>query len=98
MICYNGTKYTYVHNLHGDIAGILDASSSLVVEYNYDTCCKPIAVAVCMAGTLGALNPFRCRGYVWEEETGLYYISSRYTILRLGGGLMRILHSIQNLF
>ena len=87
-----------MHNLHGDIAGILDASSGLVVEYSYDAWGKPTAVAGGMAGTLGALNPFRCRGYVWEEETGLYYISSRYTILRLGGGLMRILHSIQNLF
>ena len=28
--------------------------------------------------TLGRLNPFRYRGYVYDEETGLYYVSSRY--------------------
>lgn len=28
--------------------------------------------------TLGMLNPFRYRGYVWDEETGLYYLRSRY--------------------
>ena len=28
--------------------------------------------------TLGILNPFRYRGYVYDEETGLYYLRSRY--------------------
>ena len=31
-----------------------------------------------MAATLGTLNPFRYRGYVYDEETGLYYLWSRY--------------------
>lgn len=31
-----------------------------------------------MAATLGAANPLRCRGYVYDTETGLYYLSSRY--------------------
>ena len=31
-----------------------------------------------MAGTLGALNPLRYRGYVYDSETGLYYLQSRY--------------------
>ena len=31
-----------------------------------------------MASTLGTLNPFRYRGYVYDEETGLYYLRSRY--------------------
>jgi RHS repeat-associated protein len=31
-----------------------------------------------MADTLGTLNPFRYRGYVFDEETGLYYLRSRY--------------------
>ena len=78
MVSYNGTKYTYVHNLQGDIVGILDASGSLVVEYSYDAWGKPTAMAGGMASTLGALNPFRYRGYVWDEETGLYYLQSRY--------------------
>ncbi len=31
-----------------------------------------------MANTLGKINPFRYRGYVFDEETGLYYLQSRY--------------------
>lgn len=31
-----------------------------------------------MAATLGTLNPFRYRGYVYDEETGLYYLRIRY--------------------
>lgn len=31
-----------------------------------------------MASTLGAQNPFRYRGYVYDAETGLYYVISRY--------------------
>ena len=31
-----------------------------------------------MSQTLGKLNPFRYRGYVYDEETGLYYLRSRY--------------------
>ena len=45
MVSYNRTKYAYVHNLQGDIVGILDTSGSLIVEYNYDVCDKQTAVA-----------------------------------------------------
>ena len=31
-----------------------------------------------MAATLGAANPLRYRGYVYDTETGLYYLSRRY--------------------
>ena len=31
-----------------------------------------------LASTLGKLNPFRYRGYVYDEESGLYYLRNRY--------------------
>ena len=31
-----------------------------------------------LASTLGDLNPFRYRGYVYDAETGLYYLNTRY--------------------
>jgi RHS repeat-associated protein len=31
-----------------------------------------------MSGTLGTLNPLRYRGYVYDTETKLYYLNSRY--------------------
>ena len=75
---YNGTMYTYVHKLQGDIVGILDSAGDLVVEYRYDAWGKAISVAGTLKTTLGAVNPFRYRGYVYDEETGLYYLRSRY--------------------
>ena len=38
----------------------------------------PISKTGSLAATIGTLNPFRYRGYVYDEETGFYYVSSRY--------------------
>ena len=75
---YNGILYTYIHNLQGDIVGMLDNSGTLVVEYKYDAWGKGISISGSLATTLGERNPFRYRGYVYDEETGLYYLRSRY--------------------
>ena len=37
-----------------------------------------------MANTLGAVNPLRYRGYVFDSETQLYYLQSRYYDPELG--------------
>ena len=37
-----------------------------------------------MASTLGVQNPFRYRSYVYDNETGLYYLQSRYYDPQLG--------------
>ena len=75
---YNGILYTYIHNLQGDIVGMLDNSGTLVVEYKYDPWGKGISISGSLATTLGKRNPFRYRGYIYDEETGLYYLRSRY--------------------
>lgn len=36
IIRYNGVDYMYMHNLQGDIVGIVDAEGRSVVEYAYD--------------------------------------------------------------
>ena len=74
---YNGNIYTYLHNLQGDIIGILDSSGALVVEYKYDAWGKPLSTTGSLADTLGKRNPFRYRGYVYDEESELYYLRSR---------------------
>ena len=80
MVNFNGTFYSYAHNLQGDIVGIVDNSGILVVEYRYDAWGKPVAVRTLTTAyeKLAVLNPFRYRGYVYDEETGLYYLRSRY--------------------
>ncbi len=39
---------------------------------------KVLNVTGSMAGTLGKIQPFRYRGYVYDVETELYYLRSRY--------------------
>ena len=78
VVEFNWVPYAYVHNLQGDIIAIVDANGTKVVEYKYDAWGKPIAKTGTLASTLGTLNPFRYRGYVYDEETELYYNSIRY--------------------
>ena len=80
MADFNGAYYTYLHNLQGDVVGLVDSSNNLVVEYKYDAWGRPTLKRSLTTAydTLATLNPFRYRGYVYDEETGLYYLRSRY--------------------
>jgi len=75
---FNGTNYYYLVNLQGDVMGIVDSTGNIVVNYTYDAWGKPLSTTGMMASTLGSLNPLRYRGYVYDQETGLYYLQSRY--------------------
>ena len=77
-VSYNGTTYYYATNLQGDVTAILNASGSPVVSYTYDAWGKPLTVTGSLATTLGTHNPLRYRGYVYDTETELYYLQSRY--------------------
>ena len=73
MTC-NGTVYYYITNLQGDVMAVESATGSSVAQYVYDAWGNIIA----MMGTLAELNPLRYRGYVYDQETGFYYLQSRY--------------------
>ncbi|MBR0577473.1 RHS repeat-associated core domain-containing protein, partial [Proteiniclasticum sp. BAD-10] len=77
-LTWNEETYFYVHNLQGDVIGLLDRTGALVVRYTYDTWGKPLTVEGSLAETLGQKNPYRYRGYAYDAETGLYYLGSRY--------------------
>ena len=77
-VTYEGTQYYYFYNLQGDVVAIYDSQGSTQVKYTYDTWGKLISVTGTMASTLGAKNPFRYRGYVYDTETGYYYLTTRY--------------------
>ena len=81
---FNGTKYFYATNLQGDIIAILDTNGNAVVEYTYDAWGNHLSTTGTMANTLGAVNPLRYRGYVYDQETQLYYLQSRYYDPELG--------------
>ena len=75
---YNGTYYYYLRNAQGDIVKLIDKTGSTVVSYTYDSWGKLLSTTGSLAETFGTEQPFRYRGYVYDEETGLYYVSSRY--------------------
>ena len=77
-VTYNGVTYYYATNLQGDIVAILDSTGASVVSYTYDAWGNHLSISGTMAATLGQLNPLRYRGYVYDVETGLYYLQSRY--------------------
>ena len=77
-LVYQEEVYIYVRNLQGDIVAILDTAGNLVVEYSYDAWGNLLTCTGSMASTLGLDNPLRYRGYVYDTETGLYYLQSRY--------------------
>ena len=77
-VTYNGETYYYAANLQGDVVAILDDSGDAVVEYTYDAWGKHLTTTGDLATTLGAANPLTYRGYVYDTESTLYYLQSRY--------------------
>ncbi|WP_326975012.1 RHS repeat-associated core domain-containing protein [Caproicibacter sp. BJN0012] len=73
--------YYYTKNAQGDITGIAGVDNGeyrLLVEYDYDVWGKLLSTTGEKADTLGVQNPFRYRSYYYDNETGLYYLNSRY--------------------
>ena len=70
------TTYLFVKNLQGDITKILDDSGDVVATYAYDA--WGTLLAENEDSSIEGLNPFRYRGYVYDPETELYYLQSRY--------------------
>ena len=83
-VTWNGEVYTYVTNLQGDVIHILDSTGNPVVSYDYDAWGCVVNTSGAMALILGAINPLRYRGYVYDAESGLYYLQSRYYNPELG--------------
>ena len=65
-------------NQQGDVVGLINGNKQLVVEYYYDAWGRLISTTGSLASSLGANNPLRYRGYIYDTETGLYYLQSRY--------------------
>ncbi len=68
------TEYFYRKNLQGDVIGIVDTTGSSVAEYAYDAWGQILDAT----GSMAEINPIRYRGYYFDQETGLYYLQSRY--------------------
>lgn len=76
---FEGSRYYYVKNQQGDIEKIIDHLGNVVVTYKYDAW-GSICDITDTSGVwgIGTMNPFRYHGYIYDDETGLYYLKSRY--------------------
>ena len=70
----NFEYYLFAKNLQGDIIAIYDYNGYKVGEYKYDSWGHIYSYS----GEMAFINPFRYRGYYQDEETGFYYLNSRY--------------------
>ena len=70
-----GNTYTYRKNLFGDIVAIYQGATK-IAEYAYDAWGN--CTIVSDTASIGASNPFRYRGYYWDNDLSLYYLMSRY--------------------
>ena len=78
-IVYNSTTYLYRKDGQGNICALIDSNGNVVVEYKYDAWGDHVTVLSDSSyENLAKANPFRYRGYYYDEETGLYYLKSRY--------------------
>ena len=77
-LIYNGNVYYFQKNIQGDIIRIMDSCGNIVVYYGYSSWGEVRNCSGTLAATVGTKNPYRYRGYRYDAETGLYYVSSRY--------------------
>lgn len=74
-VCYNGQWYLYQTNIQGDVIGIVNYNGVKVASYEYDAFGK---ILYSSTSAIGQINPLRYRGYVYDVDTGWYYLQSRY--------------------
>lgn len=77
-VIINGTQYSYIKNIEGDVEKIVDNSGNVVVSYAYDPYGAVVSIAGELADTIGVINPIRYRSYYYDSETQLYYLQTRY--------------------
>ena len=68
--------YFYLIDIIGNIVGLVDGNGNIVVEYDYSSYGK-VEVKKDTVG-ISKKDHIRYKGYIYDEETKLYYLISRY--------------------
>lgn len=71
---YNNKIYYYILNGQKDVIGLTDSTGAFVAQYEYDAWGNILS----QSGDLASINPLRCKGYHYDEESQLYYLQARY--------------------
>ena len=80
---YFNTVYYFDKNTLGDIIAIRNEGGNIIATYSYDawgncTVMDEDGWTNTSQNFIGNINPFRYRGYYFDDETGFYYLQTRY--------------------
>lgn len=82
----NGKDYFYDRDILGNINAVIDSAGTKLVSYSYGDFGE-VTEAVAdsdEARLVAKVNPFKFKGYFFDNETGFYYLKSRYYSPELG--------------
>lgn len=75
------SEYIYIKNLQGDVVALASTAGIVKATYTYDPWGRLLNIEKNPDPydyNVAELNPLRYRGYVYDDETSLYYLQSRY--------------------
>ena len=88
---YEYVRYTLVRDLQGNVIGLADKNGNLAAKYTYDAWGNILSVTDGQGndvsgnpGHIANVNPLRYRGYYFDQETGFYYLHTRYYDPKVG--------------
>ena len=73
---YNNVTYYYIRTLTGELTKIFNSSKEVVGEYYYDAYGNILNIS--SLSPIAQINPYRYKGYYYDQEINLYYCKSRY--------------------
>lgn len=76
----NTEMYLYIRDNLQNIIAITKLSGEIVVKYTYEAWGKLLSTTGSLASIIGTLNPFKYKGYYYDQESGMYYCKSRYYV------------------
>lgn len=80
----NTEKYLYIRDQLQNIIGITDINGKIVVKYSYDAWGALKNIEDTSSSGIGKLNPFRFKGYYYDNESSMYYCKTRYYVPQWG--------------
>ncbi len=84
----NPKKYWYILDDHQSVVGLVDENGEKVVSYEYDgfgNITKEAGTVLTGDGKLlKDANPFKYSSYIFDDETGYYYLKARYYDPKIG--------------
>lgn len=72
----NGEAFYYQYDLFGDVIGIVNGAGETLCTYSYNLWGELLSITG--DEELAHRNPIRYRGYYYDNESGFYYLETRY--------------------